>query len=330
MSHHINPLFLEGYHDLVESMGGSPQQLLSKARVNYLLNEEAKQFIPYENFVALLELSAQELDRPDFALRLSERQGLQILGSLSVLVRNMDTVVDAFKAISRYIHLQTPAVKLDITTSKSGRCIRIKVLMTDSRTLKSAQFLEYIVGNGQKITHFLAGASYPADEIFFPHPPQSRKKHYQEFFACPVRFDQEECAVDLSINLADKKIQNADYQTAQLAEQHFQNVRLEVVIERQVIHVINDLLPSGHCSINSVAQCLKVHPRTLQRRLAKRNMVFEDLLDEERKFLAKRYLKDSTMPLVRVAGLLGYADQSAFHKAFKRWFKTTPNYYRGS
>ena len=67
-----------------------------------------------------------------------------------------------------------------------------------------------------------------------------------------------------------------------------------------------------------------MHTRTLQRRLSEQNLVFEELVDEHRKELASRYLAESNLRLTQVAGLLGYADQSALNRSCRRWFGMTP------
>ena len=56
----------------------------------------------------------------------------------------------------------------------------------------------------------------------------------------------------------------------------------------------------------------------------------DDILDEARQELALRYLRESTMPIGRIAKLLGYATVGAFYDAFHRWMSVTPADYRRS
>ncbi|MNF17228.1 HTH-type transcriptional regulator VirS [compost metagenome] len=37
-----------------------------------------------------------------------------------------------------------------------------------------------------------------------------------------------------------------------------------------------------------------------------------------------RYLKESDLTLIQIAGILGYSDQSAFTRAFQRWYGVSP------
>ena len=77
-----------------------------------------------------------------------------------------------------------------------------------------------------------------------------------------------------------------------------------------------------------MADCLHLHPRTFQRRLSDAGVTFNQLLDDYRKSLAMDLLTRQDMPLVQVADVLGYADQSTFNQAFRRWTNSTPLSYR--
>jgi AraC-like DNA-binding protein len=68
--------------------------------------------------------------------------------------------------------------------------------------------------------------------------------------------------------------------------------------------------------------------RTLQRRLAAEGVSFQELLDEARKDAAARFLRERTLSACEVAYLVGYSEPAPFHRAFKRWYGTTPELFR--
>ena len=68
--------------------------------------------------------------------------------------------------------------------------------------------------------------------------------------------------------------------------------------------------------------------RTLQRRLADRGATYQSLVDEARRQLAEKLLRDTGYSLAEVAYLTGFSEQSAFTRAFKRWAGQTPRSYR--
>jgi AraC-like DNA-binding protein len=52
------------------------------------------------------------------------------------------------------------------------------------------------------------------------------------------------------------------------------------------------------------------------------------VLDEVRRDLALRYLGDPALTLADVAYMLGFSDQTTFHRAFVRWTGRPPGSYR--
>ena len=88
------------------------------------------------------------------------------------------------------------------------------------------------------------------------------------------------------------------------------------------------LLPHGQARVAEIARQLGVSRRTLARRLASEGLTFAGVLDGLRSDLARRYLRESDLPMSNVAWLLGYRETSAFNHAFKRWTGKTPRQVR--
>ena len=53
-----------------------------------------------------------------------------------------------------------------------------------------------------------------------------------------------------------------------------------------------------------------------------------ELLQNTRLELAQNYIEDSQLNVNEIAYLLGFADQSSFQHAFRRWAGTTPGQWR--
>jgi AraC-like DNA-binding protein len=86
-------------------------------------------------------------------------------------------------------------------------------------------------------------------------------------------------------------------------------------------------LAGGSCSLEGTARVLGMSARTLQRRLHADGTSFGALLDALRRELADEYLARQ-LSIPEIAWLLGYAEPSAFHHAFKRWTGTSPEQAR--
>lgn len=87
-------------------------------------------------------------------------------------------------------------------------------------------------------------------------------------------------------------------------------------------------LHQGEPRRDQVAASLAIAERTLQRRLHEEHTSFQQLLDEARRELARKYLAEERYALGEVADLLGFVDQSNFQRASRRWFGEPPGQYR--
>ena len=96
---------------------------------------------------------------------------------------------------------------------------------------------------------------------------------------------------------------------------------------QQVQAVILDCFPNGAPSLKQVSEHFAQNERTFQRALAKNGVNFQEMVDELRKAMAMQYIKND-YNFLDIAMMLGYSEQSAFHRAFKRWTGLTPSKFR--
>ena len=91
---------------------------------------------------------------------------------------------------------------------------------------------------------------------------------------------------------------------------------------------LSDCLQERHFSQELVAERLNINVRNLQRRLKSLGTSYQNLLDEVRHDYAIELVTNSDIALTEIAYNIGYAEPSAFYKAFKRWTGHTPGDYR--
>jgi AraC-like DNA-binding protein len=91
---------------------------------------------------------------------------------------------------------------------------------------------------------------------------------------------------------------------------------------------VHQLLPTGRCSLQNVADVLGMHPRTLQRELRSSGADFRGIVDRTRRELVTDYLLETRATLSQVSAMLGYSDQAAFNNAFQRWYGVPPGRWR--
>lgn len=120
------------------------------------------------------------------------------------------------------------------------------------------------------------------------------------------------------------------YLTAQFEKSYRQPPKMDSNIMVDVRKKLAIFIDNGEESINieSIAQSMDISRSTLYRHLAEQNVTFTQLLEDERKTKAMRFIKETTLSMGEISDRLGYANLSAFNRAFKRWFNTNPTALR--
>lgn len=81
-------------------------------------------------------------------------------------------------------------------------------------------------------------------------------------------------------------------------------------------------------TLPTVADALAVSPQTLHRKLSSEGASYQTLKDETRRDLAIDLLGDRRRSLEEIALILGFAEHSSFHRAFRRWTGLSPGTFR--
>jgi AraC-like DNA-binding protein len=91
--------------------------------------------------------------------------------------------------------------------------------------------------------------------------------------------------------------------------------------------LITRSLPGKILSADDVAAKLGMSARTFARRLQSEGTSYRDITEDLRCDLAQTFITNG-MNLSEIAYSLGYADQSAFSTAFKRWTGQPPSAFK--
>lgn len=326
----IRATVLRGYGDLVRELGGDPELFLSRFGIPPGVEFQEDAFISFGAYARMLGTSADDLRCPDFGLRLSRWQGLDILGPIAVIARNAQTLLGGLESIARYLYVHSPALRLTLAPRTAETDLRFTYELTEPGILDVVQGYELSTGTVVQIIRLLGGPAARLSAISFLHEQQGSDAAYSEVLGCPVRFGQTWCGFELAPRLADTRIENADPETRRIAAKYLESQYLPrtASLSERVMELAHRLLPTGQCSADAIANHLAMHPRTLHRRLAAEDVRCQDLIERERRAQAARYLAEPRLHLSQIAGLLGYAEQSTLNRSCQRWFGKTPRQYR--
>ena len=176
-----------------------------------------------------------------------------------------------------------------------------------------------------------SGAALRPLEVCLKRAQPDVWQEYPAFYGCPVQFAGPCDSFTLSSKDADEPLPTSNRQLA---------ATLDRLIAEQLAHLdksnvlarckasLLEQLSSGEISEHDMARQLHMSRRTLQRKLAEAETTYQKLVDDTRRDLALRYIEDPRHSITDITFILGFSQQSAFTRAFKRWTGMPPTDYR--
>ena len=169
------------------------------------------------------------------------------------------------------------------------------------------------------------GPDLPLREVQLSHPWQTCG--YAHYFGCPVHHDGDSSGLTFALDTVRKALPAANFDLAQENDRILKDLDdflTGTTTTHRVRREIVRRLTSGKPSAKDVARELALAPRTLQRKLREEGTTYQAVSEDVRKELALRYVR-SGKPLIEVTYLTGFANQSAFSRAYKAWTGRSPS-----
>lgn len=327
----IRAAALAGLPELITRLGGDPEALLRAHGFTPATASEPERHVSYADFIRLLEHCATELRCPDFGLRVGRMQDLQVLGPVAIVMRHSATVAEAIRSVARYLSFHTPGAVVGLVdAADEPPGFTVEIVLPGLR--RARQINELGMFLGQRMLELLLGEGYRALAVQFVTEPPEDDAPLRRVFGARLEFGMPMNRFTLTLREVElrRPVRDADATVRRLIASHIDLARRDpgVPLVERVSRAIRTLLPSGRCSLPAVSDQLGFAPRSLQRALHQRGACFRELQEAQQRLLAEQLLRNPRLPLLRVATLSGFADQSTFNRAFARWCGESPERWR--
>ncbi|MDV7453561.1 AraC family transcriptional regulator ligand-binding domain-containing protein [Acinetobacter baumannii] len=323
----ISEIYVQLLFEYLEKLGHDPEKVLCepwpKADSNHL------EGVDIDHWESLLIIAKDYLNDPCIGLHVGQTitaQHLGVLGSVFLACENLGAVLERFERYQRLVYDVYPATVriyteyVELSWDTKGE--QVGPLSDETGRTVIVQFCRSLIRGKERLK-----------EIHFIHERPENVQPYEEYFGCPVLFEQ-----PVALMRFDKEVlniiplKNSDAALVAILEKHADKLLASLPhideITDQVRKQIAYLLHQGEPTIEQLAERLNYSRRTLQRRLTEAGTNFRKELNTVRYELAKSYLKDLRLQIVEIALLLGYAEHSPFTRAYKEWSGKTPQQAR--
>lgn len=317
-------------------LGANVEAICAAAGLNPALLQTPDQWISGSLHLAVWREAVKQTGNEHLGLHLGEAFNLANFGIPGYVLLNCQTLGEAFEKIARYSRLLCQIAQVHVSVSDGMvlfecDCGTVGIVKScpcgDLRYLVECTFVSLLAA-----TKALTGKQLRLSAARFQYAAPAKTAEYERIFQTDLQFSKSANRLVFEASCLNWPILSSNPALLALFEQQAEVMLVQInhsqSYSQQVMQTIAQRLKGDLPTINEIARELATSVRQLQRDLKTEGTSFQQLLNETRKELALRHLKDSTTPIHDIAFLLGFSEPSAFNRAFKRWTGDTPRGHR--
>ena len=320
--------FVHGMLSGVIARGASVDTFLIDAGVAPQLLDEPGARVTADQYVTLFRTLIERLD--DDALGFLSRPFKR--GSFALVARSAigaPTLEIAMRRVARTFQLLQDDVVLK--PLRDGPLAGWAIVFSSSVVQAPAFLHELLLRVFWRLLAWLVGGRLPARRFDFAFASPVYAGGYAKVFPAALEFGRTHSAFwfDASQLHAPVRRDEAALRAFLADAEDYVVVprRADDVFSSRIRAHLQRTLPEWP-DLGATAAALHMSTATVQRHLAIEGTSFQALKDELRRDLAIVRLNTSTVPLASLASELGFADSTAFQRAFKSWTGSAPGAYR--
>lgn len=260
-------------------------------------------------------------------------------GTFEFLCRGMlgaPTLAEALLRAARFLRIVLP--DLHVSLQRDG--LKATLSIVETRPLAAHDHdpgrvfaLEWLLRLLHGVACWFVGRGLALDAVDFPYPRPAHADDYALVYTEHSHFGAATLCARFQANLLDLPLRRDEAALNAFLEGAPGKIAMLYRRDREMVFRVRDLLRDAlpdNLSLESVAGQLHVSPRTLARRLDEEGSSFRAIKDATRRDIAYARLTKTRQPIAELAADLGYADPSAFYRAFVAWSGLSPERYRSS
>ena len=297
--------------------------------------DESPHFLPLYHFTALLLFLYHVTGDRDLTLKIGHFVQIRSAHLLGYLMANCENFWELAGHLATYEAIASNLGKTSFSMEKDNILINFKLPADESRwsnSLLNQLSRELLISGIINIGRSILDDHGALLEVRFPYSKPENHRSYERYLHCPVSFNSQKPGILLNRRILSAKIKGADPAFKQLMERQTQ--ALLTTLDKSLLlpviarKIISKELESQDFSQEKVSSTLGITTRCFHNRLKKQNLTFRGLVDDVRRSKSFHLLLYKQTSLADISLRLGFADQSAFTRAFKRWSDTNPGDFR--
>lgn len=272
---------------------------------------------------ALWEAFCGAAQDPLIGLRLGGALQVGHLDMVGALLMSCETLGEALEALLEYYPIVGEGG--EFTLSVEGQSLRLSYV--PHFQVRQTERCHAVLACLLQLTRWISGGRCSAQLLSFPALEQSLHDRYQALLDCPLAF----VGGGYSLLFAQADLNVPLIQANALMREHLRALadsQLQRLSSQSLAMQVRELLRAQpRWGKERIAEQLQLSGRHLNRKLAEEGASFKVLRDQVLFQMAEHCLREDAKA-AEVAEALGFSDESAFVKAFRRWSGMTPGQFR--
>jgi len=316
----------------VRAAGGDAPALLARLGLPADALDAAEVVLPLGAMVAFGDAAAVAAGDPFLGVHVAETLDRGTYGVVEFACRSAPTTREALRRIARYMALLNEIVF--VTFDEASGVVEQKVPGWPLCVGRQAN--EFFVAMLLHQARQLSGRPCIPEQVWLAHPlPADTAELRRAYGTARLEGGAGRNALALSAEELDAPLRSSDPQLLSILDKHAAGELASRGGPNRFLGQVRQLVQEalvafGAPALADTAGALRMSPRTFQRRLADEGTSWQALVDSVREATARSRVLDRSVPLGEIAYQCGYAELSAFLRAFKRWTGTSPTEMRAS
>jgi len=312
----------------LKSIGIDGDELACDAGLDSKILSHKDARIPTEAYLAIQEEGVRISGDECFGLHMGEFIEPRSYSVVGYLMANCATLGDAFRKATRYSSIVGSL--LSSSTRFSFQTSEVVLEAAPYAPTLSRHCFDSAISGVLQMMRSMSGQAIRPEKVRFSFPSPRSTKEYERVLQCPVCFDMKHTSITMDNKVAGIPVLQPDEGLLEYIESYARDLCAELAngqpTARLAAKAILKHLDDKSFSIKSIASSLSMSPRTLQAKLRSEGTGFKEVLDDTRRRLAEKNIREGGS-IEDITYMLGFSEPSAFRKAFKKWTGLTPREY---
>jgi AraC-like DNA-binding protein len=313
--------------EVLIALGADPAQVLVSAGMDPGLFSDPERAVAFGELDRLLTECLKTTQCEDVGLRVGEIGGAEVIGLAGLVSLNCATVREGMRTIVD--GLKTTNTGGAVILDEVGGVALLGYAVVAPGVENGDQIIDCGMARLMNVMQGLCGPEWRPDRVLLTRRPPRDVASFARFFQAPVEFDAASARLEFDAAILDWPIKDHNPAHREILVPLLDRALAEAPDEFvfAVKSVLRAQAAAGRLTRERICRAMGLSKHTLTSRLKASGVTFAKLADETLLELAESLLLKGR-PISEVSVALGFADKSAFTRAFKKWAGTTPARWR--